>query len=404
MKRTVFILLALVASATLYFGTLWSSAVKSDESVTLVKEPFTVWTPYQGQVESRKVEMIASKFKGGATVIELVPEGERVSKGTVLVRFDASELEREKVKLKRDYALALSELESLENAKLPLGKRELEVKLLELSAKLDAEAQYLKSLNQLAAENLASGPEVNQQKMKVEKVKTELDTLKLKVQLTKDYLHPSELKRARAKVASARQELDLAREQIENSVIKSPRDGVVVYKPIGVGEEYRTVRVGDTVYQNQPFMVLPDMEDLIVRIAIPEGELARVREGMSALVQPLAFPGLNLEGVVETVGSMAQSAPERPRWQKFFNVVIGLKTAKSGVRPGMTVTAQVRSYQKSDALLIPRSAVKWREKEPYCELLSGSVEKVTFLKLGWSDDSRFEVMSGLNAGDEVKLN
>jgi len=47
-----------------------------------------------------------SRFQGSATVVELAPDGAAVPRGAVLVRFDASALRRELLKLERDQALA----------------------------------------------------------------------------------------------------------------------------------------------------------------------------------------------------------------------------------------------------------------------------------------------------------
>ena len=47
-------------------------------------------------------------------------------------------------------------------------------------------------------------------------------------------------------------------------------EGIVVYKPVFVGGEQRTIEAGDTIFRNQIFMALPDMTDLIVRAPTPD--------------------------------------------------------------------------------------------------------------------------------------
>ncbi len=397
-------LAVIVFSSYFLFGSAQSSSVTGKKQITILKKPFYVWSAYQGRIESRTVEMIMSKSQGGAIIVNIVPEGQRVAKGDVLVRFDSSAFERELVKLKRDHALAESELESLKQAELPLINRETEVKLLEVRVELNAEEQYLESIIQFAKEGLGTEADVNQQRMKVEKIKMELDTLELQKKLASEYLHPSRLKRAVSKRDSALQELNIVKKQIENSTIRAPIDGVAVLRPIGVGQEHRIVRVGDTVYPNQPFMVIPHMQELIVRLEIPEGELSRVREGLEVIVQPLAFPEMNLKGTVKTVGSIARALPDKPAWKKYFHTIISMKDYDAKVRPGMTVTAQVLSYYRQDALLINRRAVTWKDGIPFCRVVSkGSIKNVA-LELGQANDSQFEVIKGLNSGDEVLIN
>ena len=45
---------------------------------------------------------------------------------------------------------------------------------------------------------------------------------------------------------------------------------MVVYRPLHLGVDYRTVRVGDSIYFNQPFMAIPDMRDVVVECSVPE--------------------------------------------------------------------------------------------------------------------------------------
>jgi len=223
------------------------------------------------------------------------------------------------------------------------------------------------------------------------------------MRLTKEFLHPSELKRAQAKLASAEQELRLAREQLKNSVIFAPSEGIVVYKPLPIGTEFRMVRVGDTIYPNQPFMILPDMNDLIVHCEVPENELSRIQKGKVAFIQPLAYPDVKLQGIVETVGSMAQESPGRPPWQKFFHVVIGLKDIDTRLRPGMSVITHILSYHNPDAIVIPRTSVKWEAGKPFVTVITHSSQQRRELKLGMSNEVSYEVLDGVKPGDEVLI-
>ncbi|NOR66071.1 MAG: hypothetical protein GQ528_01790, partial [Woeseiaceae bacterium] len=276
MKRWLIISILLMVLMVLFvFGTAMNPSASRIKTTTVTREPLAVWSVYKGRLEARKFVMIMSGFRGNATVIELAPEGTKVSKGDVLVRFDSASLEREFLRLERDCALAKSELDSLKHDELPLELRDLEMDFMEIRATLRAEQQYLKASIQLAKEGLVSKPEIKQQKLKVAEIKTQLETLQQKIQLTKKYIHPSALKRAQVKLASAQQELKLAKQQLQNSVVAAPSDGIVIYKTLPIATEFRTIRIGDSIYPNQPFMVLPDMDDLVVHCEVPEVELAR---------------------------------------------------------------------------------------------------------------------------------
>jgi multidrug resistance efflux pump len=361
-----------------------------------------VWSVYPGTLESRRVEIIMSKFQGTATIVELAPEGQPVRAGDLLVRFDSSQVERDLLKLQRDFQLARADLERLEKAEQPLELGDLEAQRLEAQAAYEAERRYLEDSRALLDEELVSEQEIEQQNLKVEQLRAALDKLDQRIALTREFLHPAARERARATLATAEQELALARRQLEHCVVHAPADGVVVYKPLHVGGEFRTVRVGDTLYRNQPFMILPDMGDLVIDILVPEAELARVEPGREAVVTPLSYPDLKLRGRVETVGSMATTAMERPGWQRYFRAQIGLLESDPRLRSGMSVQAEILSYSAEQAVLLPRVCVRMEGGTPTVRLASAP-DTPHRVKLGWADLRHFEVLEGLRVGDKVLL-
>ncbi|MCS6771952.1 MAG: efflux RND transporter periplasmic adaptor subunit [Kiritimatiellae bacterium] len=395
-------LAALLAAALAAAGPVGCGrAPEPVETCAVQTGPIRVWTTYTGKLEARRVEIILSKFQGSATIVELAPEGARVQPGDLLVRFDSSQVERDLLKLQRDYEVARTELERLEKAEQPLELRELEAQRLEALAQYETERRFLEDSRSLLAEGLVSEQEIEQQSLKVDQLRAALDKLDQRIALTKEYLHPAALAKARATLAAAEQELALARQQLESCRVVAPAEGIIVYRPLHIGGEYRTVRVGDSLYRNQPFMSIPDMRDLVVELLVPEAELSRVQVGAEAVVSPIAYPDLRLRGQVETVGSMAVSAIERPGFQRFFRAVIGLRDTDPRLRSGMSVRADILSYSRDDALLVPRTFVAFDQGEPFVQPIDPRAPRRRIV-LGWGDLRHFEVLEGLSAGDRLR--
>lgn len=392
MKHVIAILLVALAGC--------SRAPDARETHTVGTGPLAVWTVYPGKLEARRVETIMSKFNGSATIVELAPEGLPVAAGDLLVKFDSSQVERDLLKLQRDAQLARSDLERLERAELPLELRDLEAQRLEAQMSYEAERQYLEDSRVLLAEELVSEQEIEQQKLKVDQLQAQLEKLDQKIALTREFLHPAALERARATLASAEQELALAQRQLENCTVHAPADGVVVYRPLHVGGEFRTARVGDSLYKNQPFMIIPDMKDLVIEVQIPEAELARVDVGREVRVTPLSYPDLKLRGRVEAVGSMATTMMDRPGWQRYFRGVIGMQDVDPRLRSGMSVQAEILSYANEQAVLVPRAFVRMENNAPTVRLAQQPTQPHP-VRLGWADLRHFEVLDGLKPGDVV---
>jgi multidrug efflux pump subunit AcrA (membrane-fusion protein) len=307
------------------------------------------------------------------------------------------------LKLERDYALAKSDFESLQEATLPLEVKELSLQLLEARSAYDLEAEILDDSVELAGEGLVSDQEVERQRIKVEQARIRLENIETVQKMTGDYLHPARLERSRATLDEAEQQLELARRQLERCRARAPAAGVVVYRPLHIGTEYRAVRVGDSIYKNQVFMVIPDMLDVVVRCHVPESELSRVGVGRNAVVSPVAYPDMQLEGSIESVGSMAQTLPGHAGRQKFFEVVIALDEVDALLRSGMSVQTSVLSYYSEQAVQIPRSAVWWDAERPHCHVQTWGGTRTQALRLGWANHAAYEVLEGLAPGDVTLL-
>jgi multidrug efflux pump subunit AcrA (membrane-fusion protein) len=403
MKKRDYIAIGLLVFGGILF--LTSAFLRRPDSdldiLEVVRGPLQVWTAYDGTIQSRTVRGVSSQLGGGATITDLIPEGSHVTKGSNLAKLDATGFERELLRMHRDYALARAEYESLTNARIPLEKREMEIRLLQAKSDLQDAEDSLSDLRELAAEKLIPEHDAIQQDKKNALLRAAVENIEQQLKLTSDFLHPSALDRAKAALESAESEWKIAQRQMEQSVIEAPSDGIVVYQPVAVGSEFRSVRVGDTVYKNQVFITLPDMSNLIVQVDVPEYELTLAQTGRTVVVQPLAYPGMKLSGVVESVGSMAQTRPDRPGRQKFFQVVVRLLESRSELRSGMSARVHILSHDEKDAVKIPRTAVTWENNEPYCQVLKDTQPRRQKLVLGVAGPQEYSVLEGLQAGQRI---
>jgi len=372
-------------------------------SAEVRRDAVRIWSAYDGYVEARNVRNVGSGIAGVAAIVELVAEGTSVKAGDVIARMDSSEFDREVVRLEKEASLGKAELEGLTSAQLPLELREIEMRLLQAQTDLATEQQYLADSRELLGDGLISDAEVKKQEQKTGMVDMQSKNLEQQLSLTRDHLHPSKVDHARAALSAAERELAMAREQVDNCSLRAPQEGVVVYRPVHVGGDFRTVRVGDSIYRNQPFLSVHDMSDLVVHLDVPESELPLVQPGMSAEIRPVAFPELRLEGRVETVGSVAQSVENKPSWQKYFHVVVSVSAPDPRLRSGMSVTASVLTADEENAVVIPRAAVAWRDAEAYCRVVVGGKTEERKISLGRADAGRVIVLGGLEPGERVAV-
>jgi multidrug resistance efflux pump len=367
-------------------------------TIEVTRGPMQVWTVHSGVLESRDVVSIMSILSGPATLVEVIADGTPVRKGDILARFDASPWERDLLRSERDYRLARADLETLVNAKLPLEVREMSARILEAESRSKDQARALADCIELQKEGLLADYEVRQAELRAEETRMTLDNLRRTADEAETFVHPSILERANATLQSASNELTLLHAQVSNCVMASPVDSVAVHKPVPVGSEFRTVRVGDSVFRNQPFMILPDVSNLLAKCDVPETEINGIQPGAHARLQSLARRNVFVDGVVESVGSIAHQLAGSTGSMKYFTVSIRPAAAESHLKPGMSIQAWILAAEKNDVLMLPRTAVWWEAGQAFCRTRR---QERCALTLGLANETHFEVLSGLNAGDSV---
>ena len=99
---------------------------------------------------------------------------------------------------------------------------------------------------------------------------------------------------AEARVKQARAVLAQAQLNLDRTIIKAPRDGVI---------GRRSVEVGQQVQAGQPLFALVSRQDVWVIANFKETQLARMRPGQAADVEVDALDGHTLHGTVDSIGA-----------------------------------------------------------------------------------------------------
>lgn len=104
---------------------------------------------------------------------------------------------------------------------------------------------------------------------------------------------------AEAAVLAAKATRDLARQRMEDAVLRSPIDGVVAEKRTDVGERMGEATVAFVIVQTSP---------LKLRFRLPERYLARVKLGQEVEAGVDPYPGETFRGRVKVIGGVVEAA------------------------------------------------------------------------------------------------
>lgn len=204
----------------------------------------------------------------------------------------------------------------------------------------------------------------------------------------------SQLSAADAQVRQLEATLGQARQRRGDALIRSPIAGVV-------GQV--TVEVGDLAAPQIPICTVVDMDEVKVRVQVPEHDLLDIRQGQPAEVRVAASNGDPIRGAVSRVG------PVLDRLSRTAVMEIDLDNKGHLLKPGMLARVLVEVERKEGALRVPKDAVTvTAERKGETSLYRAvvvegqkAVERV--VTIGLEDGVMAEVIDGLKAGDVLVI-
>ncbi len=200
------------------------------------------------------------------------------------------------------------------------------------------------------------------------------------------FLSAKELDDLKLKLRNAQLELDQARYDLSQTVLRAPFSGRVLE---------RMVNLGESVEQGKECFRLADSDPVRLRLYFPERELPRVHLHQEALLTLDTHPGRQFTGRVALVN------PAVDRSTGTFKVTIELPNRDGALRLGAFARVRLKTATSADALLLPRKGVLNEDGEDYVFIARGdSVQRVA-VAIGAVEGDTAEILRGLREGDNV---
>jgi HlyD family secretion protein len=173
-----------------------------------------------------------------------------------------------------------------------------------------------------------------------------------------------------------------ARQRRADLVVAAPIDGLVLRRDFEPGEVVGPEAALFWIGEARPLRITADVD---------EEDIARVLPGQRVLIKADAFPDAALTGRIDRL------TPKGDPINKTFRVRVRLPD-DTPVLIGMTAEINIITAEKTDALLIPATALSadgtvWR-------MVDGRAQPQS-VRLGIRGRDRVEVVEGLKAGDTV---
>jgi membrane fusion protein (multidrug efflux system) len=178
-----------------------------------------------------------------------------------------------------------------------------------------------------------------------------------------------------------------ARHTLGDAVVRAPFAGVISRVPVEVGEVA-------TMVPTTTIARLVDLSSVDVRMRVHERDLARVQVGDPVNA---VFPstGEKLEGTIAFI------SPEIDPRTRTAEVVTRIPNGQRTLRAGMFAEIEVRSRDRHQGIVLPRSALGGAGDTQFVLLLKGGVLERRNVKALPVDAIQVEILEGLSGGEEV---
>lgn len=423
-----------------------------------------------GALKAVKESIIRSEFEGISRIIHIVPEGTEAKKGDLLVELDSSDLkdrlnQQEVIYQNNEFSF----VQAKENLSIQQSLGESQIKEAELRVEFaksdldkyiegDAPQQINTQTNtiiirkeqlqraqdkldwtqQLFKKGYASKSEAEADALSLMTSRISLDQAEEELRLFRKYDMPKSQRRlesaweqakmelqrlrhrtsnqiaqAEANMRTSQRALELTmeklkelRQQLENSKIKAPQDGLVVYASSSSMDRggQTLIEEGAQIRQRQEIIKLPDVSQMIVEIRVHESHVLQIHPGLTAFVTVDSLPDRRFKASVTKVAVLPNS---QDRWfnpnLKVYSTEVLIQDELPDLKPGASARAEIIVTNLVSALSVPLQSVTTVKGKQVCYVQSGSGSVPTPVQVGYFNDQFIEIRSGLKEGDRVLL-
>src|ERR1700675_2116098 len=334
-----------------------------------------------------KVEI---KSKASGIVKKLyVDYGERVKQGQLLAELDKVQLEAAERASRANLQAAEAALDS-SKATLERNKVDAEgpdVPCLKLSMER-AEQMYKDGV---MSKSLVEAAEKNYQLALNKQVSAQRNLA----------VSRAEIAKAVAQEAQAKAALENAEEDLRNSTIISPIDGLVLSRDVNVGDAVSSILVLGS--QATLIMTLGDVSEVYVQGKVGVADIGKAYRNQDARLVGESFNDKKFTGKVTKISPLGKEKDNVTT----FEVRVSISNPGGELKANMSANAEILLEEKKNVLMVPEAALIYdKERKGSVEIPDAKADngkKKLSVKLGISNGVKTEILEGLGEKQQVIL-
>jgi len=207
--------------------------------------------------------------------------------------------------------------------------------------------------------------------------------------------------KAQASIEQAQAALAQSAEDLRNTTIDSPIDGVVLSRDREVGDAVSSILTmgsGATL-----IMTLGDLSEVYVKGKVDESDVGKIYIGQPARITVESFKDEKFTGKVTKISPMGVEKDNVTT----FEVRVSISNESRKLRAEMTANAEVILEERKGVIAIPEGAILYnKDKSTSVEIpdpASETGKRKMPVVAGISNGSKTQIVKGLNVGQQVIL-
>lgn len=192
--------------------------------------------------------------------------------------------------------------------------------------------------------------------------------------VTQSFISPLALDQSKREVEVAQANIQLTQAQLaraqadlNNSVIRSPIDGVIIKRTVELGQTVAASFTTPTMYQ-----IAQDLTKMQIDTSVSEADVGALKEGQQARFVVDAYPDKEFEARMRQFRLAANVVQNVVT----YNVVLDVDNRDELLKPGMTAQVRLLVGNRENVLRIPTAALRFRlsdeEVERQAKLAKGA--------------------------------
>ncbi len=340
-------------------------------------------------------------FKASGIVKEIyVKEGQKINAGEKLARLDTQNLEYQLQQATANYNSALAKYNKVKS-----GPSSVEVSAKQITvdnaknALVISQESYDFKLQQFNDDKL-SEIELLTEKSKLESAKAQKSSADAQLKIIK-YTDSNDLTVAKEAINQTKAALDIAKNNINESIITSPSSGIILSINGKAGELVSSSGISQTQGESQGFITIANMDSITVESSVLEDDINIIKLKQPVEVNFNALLDETFTGVVTLISSnpiIDQSGIVT------YKVYITIEKGNENIKLGMTAGLSFIIDQVKNVVIAPNDAIKRIDGASSVEILnSDGTSTWKKIESGLTDGMNVEIKSGLKEGDKILI-